>query len=86
MQVIPLSDSDIGDEIPTHGLNAIAAFKHGPGYVLSLMDDDGTLTTYTLSGPRLRQVATVIANAVQGIPSGLADVLGERGSNRRPER
>lgn len=70
-------DDDIADT--THGLNAIAAFKHGNGYVLSLMDDDGELHTFTLSGPKLRQVATVICNAIQGIPSGPADVMRELG-------
>jgi hypothetical protein len=68
---------DIAD---THGLNAIAAFKHGNGFVLSLMDDDGELHTYTLSGPRLRQVATIIVNAVQGIPSGSSAIIEQFGT------
>jgi hypothetical protein len=68
-----MSDND--DIADTHGLDAIAAFPHGSGYVLSLMDDDGELHTFTLSGLRLRQVATVIVNAVQGIPSGSAAII-----------
>lgn len=75
-----MSDQDIADELPTHGLNAIAAFPHRSGYVLSLMDDDGELHTFTLSGPRLRQVAAIIVNAVQGIPSGTANVMRDLGN------
>ncbi|BBY47748.1 hypothetical protein MARA_12160 [Mycolicibacterium arabiense] len=72
-----MSDSDIGvDELlPAHGLAAISAFKHGPGYVLALLGDDGELHTYTLSGPRLRQVVTIMCNAVRGIPSGSVSTL-----------
>lgn len=75
-----MSDQDSADELPSHRLNAIAAFPHGTGYVLSLMDDNGELHTFTLSGPRLRQVATVIVNAVQGIPSGNANVMRDLGN------
>ncbi|OBK69524.1 hypothetical protein A5653_12555 [Mycobacterium colombiense] len=70
-----MSDSDIGDEIPATGLAAIAAYPHSNGYALALVGDDGTTHAFTLSGPRLRQVATVIVNCVQGIPSGSAAII-----------
>ncbi len=66
-----MCDNDTDAEaLPTRQLNAIAAFPHGSRYVLSLMDDDGELHTFELSGPKLCQVSTVIVNAAQGIPSG----------------
>lgn len=67
------------DNAETHDLNAIAAFPHGTGYVLSLMDETGELHTFTLSGQRLRQVATVIVNCVQGVPSGSSAIIDQFG-------
>jgi hypothetical protein len=65
-----MSDSDIGDEVPTTELSAVACFPHGPAYVLALMDKQGDLTAYRLSEQKLRQVAVVIARAVEGQPVG----------------
>lgn len=77
-----MSDHDIGDEIPATGLAAIAAYPNpdgGNGYALVLVGDDGASHAFTLTAAKLRQVATIIVNAVQGIPSGTANVMRQLG-------
>lgn len=76
-----MSDDEIADEIPASGLAAIAAYPNpnGNGYALALVGDDGTTHAFTLTGAKLRQVAAIICNAVQGIPSGTANVMRQLG-------
>lgn len=74
-----MSDQEIGEELPAHGLNAIAAFKHGDGYALALVDDDGATHAYTVSDAKLRQVFVIIGRALEGLPSGTANVMREMG-------
>ncbi|ULN33621.1 hypothetical protein [Mycolicibacterium smegmatis] len=70
-----MSDQDIGDELQPHGLNAIAAFRHGDGFVISLMDDTGELHTFTMSLKKARNASTVINLGLMGIPQGSASAL-----------
>lgn len=56
------------NELETHGLNAVAAFQHEGGFVLSLMDDNGDLHTFTMSMTKARNLNTVITQGVVGAP------------------
>lgn len=70
-----MSDTDSDDQLPTHQLHAIAAFKQGSGFVLALLDDDGELHTFTMNLSKAHAVSTVIAQGVMGIPAGSTSVL-----------
>jgi hypothetical protein len=73
-----VSDQDIGQDLDATELEAVAAFEHGPHFILATLGDDGQLHTYKLTRNKLTQLAVVVLKALDGVPSGSIHLLRDR--------